>query len=92
MVFSVVFLYMIIGWRCVVSHDIAQIGTNSAYFSVFVGFGFMAILTGLPGLIGKMMHSTQVAKMKAVSQAIVSHRLLSSPFTERCPGPNSDRE
>ena len=74
MVFSVVFLYMIIGWRCVVSHDIAQIGTNSAYFSVFVGFGFMAILTGLPGLIGKMMHSTQVAKMKAVSQAIVDHR------------------
>ncbi|KAI0085657.1 multidrug resistance-associated ABC transporter [Irpex rosettiformis] len=46
-IFSVIFLYMIIGW------------------SVFIGFGFMVVLSGLPGLIGKMLHSTQVAKMKA---------------------------
>jgi hypothetical protein len=68
-----IFLYVIVGWRYVsflLSLSWSHFhGTNS----VFVGFGIMAVLTGVPGLIGKMMHNTQVVRMKAVRWAKLAY-------------------
>lgn len=65
-ILSMVFLYFLLGWRYVPHASIIIPYEPVIFGSVFVGLGIMVGLSGLPGLVSKMMHGTQVARMKTV--------------------------